>query len=60
MVRARLGNRVTDVRFGRATMDLPALSPKHFPLTAEANFSPLKTLLVNLDVRLHLHLLVLS
>jgi len=35
IVRARLGDRVTDVRFDRATMTIPVLSPQHHRATAE-------------------------
>jgi SAM-dependent methyltransferase len=35
IVRERLGNHVKDVRFDRATMNVPALSPQHQRATAE-------------------------
>ena len=49
VVRTRLGDRVTDLRFGRSSLSMPALSPKHVVIGAEATFGPLKTLLANLD-----------
>jgi len=49
IVRARLGEAVTKLRFSRSSMNIPALSPKHVLLSIEATFGPLKTLLARLD-----------
>lgn len=49
IVRARLGDRVSGLRFGRSTMNLPALSPKHVLVSIEASFGPLKALLARLE-----------
>ena len=39
VVRERLGDHVKDVRFDRATMTVPVLSPQHHRTTAEARWS---------------------
>ena len=52
IVRERLGERVHGIKFGRSAMQMPALSPKHVLLNAEANFGPLKTILASLDQNL--------
>lgn len=49
VVRARLGDAVADLRFGRGTLSMPALSAKHVLVTAERTFGPLQRLLANLD-----------
>ena len=49
VVRTRLGDHVTDLRFNRSVLNMPALSPKHVVIGAETTFGPLKTLLANLD-----------
>ena len=49
VVRERLGNAVTQLRFGRRAMVTPALSPRHLLIGVEATFGPLKTLLSRLD-----------
>lgn len=49
IVRARLGDRVHALRFGRATLSMPALSPQHVLANAERTFGPLQGLLSNLD-----------
>lgn len=49
IVRARLGDRVHGLRFGRATLRMPALSPQHVLANAERTFGPLQGLLASLD-----------
>ncbi|BDI29116.1 methyltransferase type 11 [Capsulimonas corticalis] len=49
IVRERLGDRVFDLRFGRSTMDIPALSANHAQLAFESSFGPLKMLLASLE-----------
>jgi len=51
VVRARLGEAVTNLRFSRSSMNIPALSPQHVLATVEATFGPLKTLLARLDAQ---------
>ena len=49
VIRQRLGDRVSHVRFGRGAMIAPALSAKHVQMGVEASFGPLKTMLAKLD-----------
>ena len=49
VVRERLGDRVSGLRFGRSAMYAPALSARHVQIGVESSFGPLKTLLAGLD-----------
>src|SRR5207249_5384698 len=44
LVRERLGDAVKDLRFDRATMRVPALSPQHNRAAAEKNAGPIRKL----------------
>lgn len=49
VIRARLGDAVTDLRFDRSEMLIPALSARHVLTSMQANFGPLKKLMTALD-----------
>jgi SAM-dependent methyltransferase len=49
IVRTRLGDAVSDLRFRRSAMLVPALSPEHVLNSIESSFGPIKTLLTRLD-----------
>jgi hypothetical protein len=49
VVRTRLGDRVSGLRFGRSAFSIPALSPRHVLSSIENTFGPLKTLIARLD-----------
>ncbi len=49
VIRQRLGDGVSDVRFSRGAMIAPALSAKHVQMGVEMSFGPLKSMLAKLD-----------
>jgi SAM-dependent methyltransferase len=49
VIRTRLGDRISGLKFARSAMLIPALSPKHVLISVEASFGPLKTLLARLE-----------
>ena len=49
VIRQRLGDSVSDLRFSRGAMIAPALSAKHVQIGVEMSFGPLKTMLTRLD-----------
>jgi SAM-dependent methyltransferase len=49
IVRARLGDAVSELQFRRSAMLVPALSPEHVLNSIESSFGPIKTLLTRLD-----------
>jgi SAM-dependent methyltransferase len=49
VVRERLGNAVTDIKFARDTLVAPALSIQHFRTAQEATIGPLQKLIESLE-----------
>ena len=49
VIRQRLGQSVSNLRFSRGAMIAPALSPRHVQIGVEASFGPLKNMLAKLD-----------
>lgn len=49
IVRARLGDAVSELQFKRRTILAPALTPEHILQEIESSFGPIKKLLMRLD-----------